>query len=800
MRNLLFFFLLIVSHSLSAQVIVVTDEETSAPLELVNITSMDPIKGTITNSKGQANFSDFQGLTRIRFNLIGYKTRELSYDQIASMNYTVELEKSGFTLDQIVISANKTEEISTTVPQKISVIDKKFIALQQPQTAADLLSSSGEVFIQKSQQGGGSPMIRGFSTNRLLYAVDGVRMNTAIFRSGNLQNVISLDPFATESAEVLFGPGSIMYGSDAIGGVMSFTTLTPQLAAGKDIHVSGTALSRFSSVNDEKTGHFHFNVGWQKWAILTSVSHMDFGDLRMGKNGPDEYLRKIYGVRFDSIDVAQSNEDPLVQKPTAYTQTNLMQKIRWKPSSHWDIQYAFHYSETSPYSRYDRLIRYRNGVPRSAEWNYGPQIWMMNQLTVQHKDWNRLYDDLTIRLAHQRFEESRIDRDWNDATRRTRTEEVGAYSLNLDAVKRIGKRHKFFYGVEGVMNQVNSFGTDEDIATGDVFTGAARYPKADWQSLAAYTHYKFQLSQKINFDAGVRYNTYDLQAEFQRGFYDFPFYTASVNNAALTGSTGVTYSPNDKWQLYLNLGTGFRSPNVDDIGKVFDSGDGVVVVPNAQLRAEYAYNGELGITKVFDERLKLQLTGYYTLLNDALVRRDFQFNGQDSIVYDGEPSRVQAIQNAAQARVYGIQAGADWSAKKGWNGRIRFNYQIGEEEFDDGTVGPSRHAAPFFGVAAIGYHFGKLQAEMNCAFSGEKSFDDLPQEERDKAYMYASDKNGNPYSPAWYTLNIKANYLITNYFSVNVGLENITDVRYKTYSSGIAAGGRNFIIGARANF
>src|SRR5690606_22275722 len=99
----------------------------------------------------------------------------------------------------------------------------------RPQTAADMLAGSGEVFVQKSQLGGGSPMIRGFATNRLLYAVDGVRMNTAIFRAGNLQNVINLDPFATESVEVIFGPGSVMYGRDAIGGVMSFQTLMPRL-------------------------------------------------------------------------------------------------------------------------------------------------------------------------------------------------------------------------------------------------------------------------------------------------------------------------------------------------------------------------------------------------------------------------------------------------------------------------------------------------------------------------------------------------------------------------------------------
>ena len=164
-------------------------------------------------------------------------------------------------LDEIVVSANRWKQNSKSIPQKISVITASKVALQNPQTAADLLTISGKVFMQKSQQGGGSPMIRGFATNRLLYAIDGIRMNAAIFRGGNIQNVISLDPFATESTEVLFGPGSVMYGSDAIGGVMSFQTLTPQFSSEEKAFVTGSAVTRYSSANNEKTGHFDVNVG-----------------------------------------------------------------------------------------------------------------------------------------------------------------------------------------------------------------------------------------------------------------------------------------------------------------------------------------------------------------------------------------------------------------------------------------------------------------------------------------------------------------------------------------------------------
>lgn len=148
-------------------------------------------------------------------------------------------------LEEVVVSATKWQQKKNDLPYKITTIKAEAIELQNPQTAADLLGISGKVFIQKSQQGGGSPMIRGFATNRLLYTVDGVRMNTAIFRGGNIQNVISLDGFAMENVEVLFGPNSVIYGSDAIGGVMSFQTVKPKFATTENTTVSGNIFRDF---------------------------------------------------------------------------------------------------------------------------------------------------------------------------------------------------------------------------------------------------------------------------------------------------------------------------------------------------------------------------------------------------------------------------------------------------------------------------------------------------------------------------------------------------------------------------
>jgi hemoglobin/transferrin/lactoferrin receptor protein len=114
------------------------------------------------------------------------------------------------------------------------------------------------------------------------------------------------------------------------------------------------------------------------------------------------------------------------------------------------------------------------------------------------------------------------------------------------------------------------------------------------------------------------------------------------------------------------------------------------------------------MAKVFGEIVRIDLAGYYTSLQNAMVRRDFTLDGQEYIVYDGVLSRVQAIQNAAVANVYGIQAGIEVKLPRGFGFSSDFNYQEGEEELDDGTTSPSRHAAPWFGVSRLTYAVDKL--------------------------------------------------------------------------------------------
>ena len=706
------------------------------------------------------------------------------------------------TLEEVVVSYNKWAQKINEVPNKITRINKTQILRNNPQTAADLLGQTGSVYIQKSQLGGGSPMIRGFATNRVLLVVDGVRMNNAIYRSGNLQNVISIDALSTESAEVIFGPGSLIYGSDAIGGVMDFHTLEARLAKDDHLLVSGSALARYSTANKENTMHADLNVGRQKWSLLSSFSFSSFDDLRMGKYGGDEsYLRKEYVISQNDADVVTPNSDPRLQRFTGYDQLNFLQKVRFRPSAKVDMQYSFTYAGTGEAPRYDRLIQYRGGALRYAEWDYGPMLWRMHHFQLAHSAKNAIYDEAKLVTAYQNYDESRIDRARGSNIRNRQAEKVHAYNVNWDATKAIGAG-KLFYGLEYVFNKVGSTGLKTNITANVTSDAVSRYPDGStWSTAGVYGSYKVNFHPRLTFTTGIRYSYNTLYASFDTTFIKFPYRKAAINDGALTGNAGLVYRPDETWQLSANVSTGYRMPNVDDIGKLFESVPGLITVPNPGLTPEYAWNYELGVVKNIPGKFRLELNGFYTLLQNAIVRRPFTFNGQDSIIFDGSKTGVEALQNVAQATVWGVQASTEIALCKNLTLQTHANWINGKETDDvKNEQVPLRHAAPFYGSTFLRFRMARLFVEASSYYNAKIKNEDLAPSEQSKTDIYAKDGNGKPYSPGWYTFNLKASYQMVGNLMVTAGWENMTNQRYRSYSSGIVAPGSNLIIALRASF
>ena len=237
-------------------------------------------KSIISDLNGNVDLELFSNERKIFFQLLGYSLLELYLDDIEDGS-TVFLYPESQNLDEVILSVARSASSVNQIAEKVSVIKSEDLFISSPSSGAEMLELSPGVRIQKSQGGGGSPIIRGFEANRVLIVVDGVRMNNAIYRSGHLQNSITIDPSNIERAEVIFGSSSVGYGSDAMGGVIHYYTKNPILKDSKKISSSFT--SNFNSANNSVTNNFNTNYSSDNWGSITSISISKYGDIRMGK-------------------------------------------------------------------------------------------------------------------------------------------------------------------------------------------------------------------------------------------------------------------------------------------------------------------------------------------------------------------------------------------------------------------------------------------------------------------------------------------------------------------------------------
>jgi hemoglobin/transferrin/lactoferrin receptor protein len=732
---------------------------------------------------------------------IKYTLAVLAIGSYTATNAQTDTSKH-LTLNEFVLSANKFAENKKNVAQQIKRIDKKEITWAMPQTTATLLEQNGGVFVQRSQAGGGSVVLRGFEASRTLMIVDGVRMNNAIYRAGHLQNIITVDNNILDNVEIMYGPASTVHGSDALGGAVLMNTISPSLAENGRSQFNANVMTRYSSANNEGTGHVHFNLGFRKIAFLTSVTYSKFGDLRQGSHSNPFYgsfgMRNEYVERINGVDSIITNPDPHVQKYSGYSQVDLLEKISFKQNDHICHNLNLQFSNSSNVPRYDRLTDIRTGKLRYAEWYYGPQQRAMTAYTLNATGLKGFVNEIVAGVNYQAIEESRHQRSRGSNALQSRTENVDVIGYNVD-FRKMMKRHEITFGTDGQYNKVRSTAKEVDIVTSKEKSLDTRYPDGGstmyYGALYAAHIFKFN-HNKLVLNDGIRLIYVSLNSKFNdTTFFPFPFKTASQNNTAVSGNLGLAYMPFERWRFAVNGSTGFRSPNVDDMAKVFESAAGAsLFVPNPNLKPEYTYNLDLGVTYIVNDVLKIEATGFYTWFKDAIIADKFTLNGKDSVMYNGKMTAVMASQNKAKAYIYGFNASL--SARLGMGVTFYSTVTSTYGRYVNAAVVevPLDHIPPVFGKTSLMYEHNKFMTEAYALYNGWKYLKDYsPSGEDNLTYATAQGM------PSWYTINVRAGYKFNPNLSVQLALENILDQNYRTFSSGISSPGRNFVVTLRGN-
>ncbi len=858
--------------------VTVIDTKTGEPLFPVNIYTEDTRFFVATDIDGKAIISNLGYRDIVVFSYTGYKTLKLPIYEIRNKKGEIFMEEDIELLSEVVVVGRRDDRIEE-IPYQIERITNKEIQFSNAQTSADLLEKSGNLFVQKSQMGGGSPIIRGFEANRVLLVVDGVRMNNAIYRNGHLQNAITIDPAILQQAEVISGPGSLTYGSDALGGVVHYRTRDPELAYGpnEDLVLKTNASLRYSSANFEKAFHVDFNQGQKKWGSLTSFSMVDYDNLIAGNVRPAAYpeFGKKYVVPLKDPTSRDKAINPNVNQQwgTQYGQIDFLQKLKFQPTDNLYFVANLQWSASSAIPRYDNLAETiaDSSDLKWREWYYGPQQRILGSIKARLLD-QKYFDRGTIIASFQKVDEDRYKRKWAKNWRSVSQVDVFVYSLTADFDKFLteDERITVSYGLDWSRNDVKSTAKEVYVhrgsQQGDILLDGddiiSRYPSGGsaMNSYGAYTNLKWKSKNNVlAAEAGLRYSLVQLAGFFgandpiqwPQNYIDGIY----LKNDALTFGTGLTANTKDKWQFRALIASAFRSPNIDDFAQIREK-NGFITVPNPTLKPEQALTFEVTVGKQLGAiktdntgkksgtSLNISATTFRTDLKNALTRQNFALPDGTTVLFrDNEALEIQANVNATTATVTG--ASGNFSLKIGANFELQssISYTKGTYRFQDNlegividTIVPFAHIPPLYGKTSLTFNLGKWRISPTVRYNGRKRPNDYAvasarlingneillrrdgtSDNIDYSPFGFIDVNGDPCIPedpnrnticqegyagslAWTTYNIYTEYQINDKFSINLSVENIGDLHYRPFSSGVSSAGRNFIIGLRGSF
>ena len=814
-KSLKIFIFLILGQSYSQQ-IYVRDKTTSENLPDVVIYNENRSKSIITDNRGAVDLDIFSDNEKIYFQLLGYTTLEKSKLNIVNDSIIYLLEESQ-ELDEIILSIARSESSSSQVAEKVSVIKSTDIFLTSPSSGAELLELSPGVRIQKSQGGGGSPIIRGFEANRVLIVVDGVRMNNAIYRSGHLQNSITIDPNNIERAEVIFGSSSVGYGSDAMGGVIHYYTKDPVLKSPQKIKSSFT--TNYSSANQSISNNYIVNYSKENWGSITSISVSKYGDITMGKNRSHGYenwgLTPLFSrnSRYSFYAEPSVNKNENIQKNTEYSQVDLFQKFLFNLGDTNLLNVNIQFSESSDIDRYDQLSIPKGNSLKFAEWYYGPQRRLLISPSLKIFPERKFMKKGVITIAFQKINESRIKRKFNTMNRSHQIEDLKVFSINGDFDTYFNGGHSISYGLESTYNYNYSKAYDRILEISDnkvigmsqKFAIPTRYPSdgSSYTSFASYVNWSWNMSEFFTFNVGTRVTFTKIKASWNDVISVNPQLSKiDLNSRALTTTVSMKLRPSKRVQINTVLSSGFRNPNIDDIGKIREN-NGLLVVPNTFLKPEYAYNLDLGVDfKSLNNNNYISLRGFSTIISRHIGRDNYTVFSDittpdlSTIIYNGEEVTTISNKNLGNRFIHGFSV--DGFSKILNNFRINYSFTYTDGDTND-SYGPLPSISPLFGSIAFTYtkkdmnikaiyKFSQSKDANEYSFGGEDGLDETPFINGEDGLIYLG-------SPKWSDLSIYGSKNISSDIVLRLGLTNVFDAHYRTFASGISAPGRSLQIG-----
>lgn len=723
----------------------VTDAGNQQPMSSVRVHWLDSVAVTFTNERGLFVLSRLPGVRTLQLSATGYaplvRTVDDGVDELSiSMEPTALLRAQSMT-----VTAQRSDEHSFDVPQSVTVVGERELLENVVRTAPETLTNQPGIWVQRTTHGGGSPIIRGLVGNQVLLLVDGIRLNNATYRYGPNQYLSGIDPGLMDRIEAVRGSGSVLYGSDALGGVVQVLSRTPSFSDDR-ARVLGRFAGQWTSGGMEQSGRADLEIRGEKVAFLAGFAQRHYGDV-------------VAGGDLGTL------------TPTGYDARAGDAKLLLRTGSSGLLTAAFQLSTQSDVPRYDQVA-----LGGYASNDYDPQTRQLTYVKWETFSTNRWRQSIRVTASFDRSVEGVFSRQQGASKVRTQRDEVDSFGLVAEIASTPSATWQVQSGVEYYGGRVRSAATETDTNSGVATNLRGSYADGSTtSSLAAFTSHQVQWN-RFRFSGGVRFNAVSVSVK------DALFGDQDVHPAAWVGQVGVLYELTPRIRAVFSGNTGFRSPNVDDLSKFGAVESTVFEIPSSSLAPERSLTVEAGL-KLSGNDAFGALTAYQTTLSNLVERVPATYGGIS--VVDGR--KVYQKQNVGEALLRGIEAEADFSLTPSLSAYGNVTYTWGEVR---STGTPMRRIPPLFGTAGLHYSHGgrdggfwvkgelATAAEQNRLAAGDRSDPRI------------SSRLVNGVTPAWTCWNVHAGIPYRS-ARIQVTLQNLFDEAYRVHASGVDEYGRS---------
>lgn len=658
-------------------------------------------------------------------------------------------------LPEMTVTATREERSRSDVSQAVSTVEQDDIARQTPGALPDLFRGATGVFVQQTTPGQAAPIIRGLIGSSVLMLVDGMRLNSAFFRPAPNQYFALVDPYNVERLEIVRGPGSTLYGSDAMGGVIQIFTPLPKFS-GEQWQGRGQWLGQFGSADVSQVSRFSLAGGKKGIAVSGGFTYQNRDDLRDGG-----HLGKQHPSAFD-----------------VYAADGTL----FLDNDRQDLLLNLQYVRQPKTPRFDELTPgYGQTQPNSAVFFFEPNDRLFLHGRYRWRTPFSLLDAVQLHVAFQEINDDRRSRDFasvQEDRERNRSRLTGV-TLQLSSHWRDWL--VLTYGGEVYFDEVASRRQRRHLETGGTSRPASRFADGStMETFAFYVQDEIHLHPRFTITLGGRVSYFAV---------DIPTADRTVGAKLhwtdLTGSVGLLYRVTPELSLVANGARGFRAPNIFDLSTLGPRPGNRFQIPNPQLQPEQILSADVGVKMSFID-FTGEAFGFYASYDDKI-----EAVSTGAVTANGR-SIVQSA-NLNSVTLVGAEAGGRWHVSKWLEVSSTFTFTWGEEKFPNGQQTPADRIPPPTGRVRA---FVQLNSRLWVEPYLEYAFSQRRLSARDR-----EDPRINPQgTPGWLTVSSRVGWEIHRDVLMRLSVENVFDKTYRQHGSGMNAPGLNAIVTLETHF